>query len=154
MLHKFFKKSQSESNSSMIFEAQIGGYYTSKNDDGTWSIFRMLDFTVYAVQCTLYKEHFDHKPTLAEAVAARPAILHAPMSKAALFNEKELELLGAKPIKGGDLEGYAVYLQQMGASQAEVEDIVARVGQLMRQGVVKLKLTKVGDKIETEELKD
>ncbi len=150
MLNKLFKKNPPKANDTMIFEAQMGGYYTYKNDEGSWSIFRMLDFTVYAIQCTLYKEHFDHKPTLTEAMAARPAILHVPLNKATLFNDKELELLGAKPIKGEDLEGYVVYLQQMGASEAEITDIVARIGNLSRQGAVRLKLTKADDKVETE----
>jgi len=153
MLHKLLKKHRPEPQT-MIFDAQIGGYYTYKSDDGSWRIYRMLDFTVNAIHCTLYKEYFDHKPTLAEAIAARPAILHAPLHKATLFDEKELELLGAKPIEAGDLEGYVVYLEQMGDTEAEMAATIGRLGHLGRQGAVKLKLTKVGDKVETEEPKD
>lgn len=131
----------------MLFEAQIGGYYTYKNKDGGWSIFRMLDFADNAIHCALYRETFDHKPNLEEAKSARPFVLHAPVHKATLFSDEDLTLLGAKPVEASDLEGMVTYMQQTSYTAEQMEYVVRRIGGLQKDGKVTMKLIKVGDTV-------
>ncbi|HKU18990.1 MAG TPA: hypothetical protein VJP80_07030 [Candidatus Saccharimonadales bacterium] len=129
----------------MEMDLQWGGYYSFKRDDGTYGIFRLIDFNRTTRHAALYRDSFPKPPTLAEAEAATPFIMHAPMAAASLFNEQDLRLIGGKPFVAGDLEGWGYYMQQTGVTEETFKRLVDAINAFARQQPVRVRLTEAAD---------
>ena len=94
----------------MIFEVMWGGYYTSLQDDETWSIFRLLDFNREALHATLYRQRFNSQPVMEHVALLDTAVAHAPIAPGQVVHFPAT-LIGAQPLTLEDLAGYDTYLQ-------------------------------------------
>lgn len=62
MLAHLFKKKDD----GLDFIVQWGGYYSHKEEDGSYRVFRLLDFNQSAIHYQIYQKHFEHAPTMEE----------------------------------------------------------------------------------------
>ncbi len=105
-----------------------GGYYASTDlENGHISVFRLLDFNRDAYHAALFREKFDATPTLEKMTALSPFIGHAPIDARGLLRNKDLKLLGCKPLSREDLEGYAYYLEAHEVTADEIEKLFERI---------------------------
>ena len=100
------------------FDVAWGGYYTSRDEDGQWGVFRLLDFNRDAYHSTLYDQRFPEPPTLEMAKSLTPFALHVPIAAGQLVNFPAT-LIGESPLALDDLEGYDVYLEHAAGLGAE-----------------------------------
>ena len=138
--------------SSRIIDIAFGGVYAStKVETGEVSLFRLLDFNVDAVHVTLYGEKFDAVPGAADLKALSPMILHAPIDSRTLLRDDEVQLIGEEPLSAEDLEGYVVYLEDMGVSEEDRDELVQRLMALSRKRPIRVRLRAVDDTLVVEE---
>lgn len=98
----------------------IGGLYASKNEDGTYSVSKILAIDASSVHVQIYRNRFREKP-----MDVNPAVLtlgkfgdaegfgisHAPMLKKGWMDTHTF--IKTVPIRREDLEGYMNYRQSM-----------------------------------------
>jgi hypothetical protein len=112
-----------------VIDIAFGGLYASTSvETGKVSVFRLLDFNVNAVHIAMYAEKFDALPSAADVRALSPMIRHAPIDALTLLRDDDLQLIGEAVLRAEDLNGYLVYLEDMGVPE---EDRAERVRELM-----------------------
>ena len=125
-----------------------GGYYISMTDNtGAFSVFRLLDFNRQAYHAALFTEKFTILPTLNELLVLSPFIGHAPIDAKALVGEKELQLIGSKPLTYDDLEGYMYYLNECGVLQEEIYELAEEIINFSNQPPLGAQLRIVDEKL-------
>ena len=126
-----------------------GGYYTYREKkDGPFSVFRLLDFNKDALHYALYSEEFKERPSIKNIVKLKPMIGHIPQELGVLTNWLDLELTGNSPLTDEDLFGYSVYLNELGADKAFVEDRFANLKGFNKEEPLKFRLVQVGNNVE------
>jgi hypothetical protein len=115
------------------------------------SLFRLLDFNVDAVHVSLYQETFNAVPSAADVKALSPWILHAPIDARTMLRDDEVQLIGQEPLSPEDLDGYVVYLEEMGVSEDDRGELVQRAIALSRKGPLRVRLRVVDDTLVVEE---
>jgi len=133
-------------------DVAFGGLYASTTaDTGKVSLFRLLDFNLDVVHLALYQEKFDAVPNAADVRALSPMIWHAPIDARTLLRDDELLLIGEAPLSAGDLDGYMVYLEEMGVPEDERAEIVQRLIALSQSRPLRVRLRAVDDTLVVEE---
>lgn len=94
----------------VVLKVTWGGYYAQQSEEGTWSVFRLLDFNSDAYHSTLFTERFPQMPTFAEAQSLTPFAGHVPIATGQLVNFPAT-LIGESPITLDALYGYDAYLE-------------------------------------------
>jgi hypothetical protein len=137
---------------SRIIDIAFGGLYAStKAGTGEVSLFRLLDFNVDAVHLAVYAQKFDALPSAADVKALSPFVWHAPIDARTLLRDDDLHLIREDPLSREDLDGYVVYLEDMGVSEPERNELVQRVMALSRKGRIQVRLSAVDDTLVVEE---
>ena len=105
-----------------------GGYYASQSvDDDSFTVFRLLDLDQYGYQAALYREKFDRCPTMADVAHLVPFVGHVPMAIGSLLHERNLKLIGRRPLTHQDLEGYMLFLEQHDVPAEERQALAAKL---------------------------
>ena len=137
---------------SRIIDIAFGGLYASTSlETGKVSLFRLLDFNVDAVHVSVYQEKFDAVPSVADVKALSPWIHHAPIDARTMLRDDDLQLIGEGPLSPEDLEGYVMYLEEMGVSESDRGEIVERAMTLSGKGRIRVRLRAVDDTLVVEE---
>jgi len=137
---------------SRVIDIAFGGVYASTNvDAGQVSLFRLLDFNLDAVHVSLYTQKFDAVPSAADVRALSPMILHAPIDARTLLRDDDLQLIAHDPLSNDDVDGYAVYLEDMGVPEEERRELVQRVIALSHKAPLRVGLRVVDDRLDVEE---
>lgn len=102
----------STSGSSTKNEFKVGGLYISKNEDGTYSVYKVLALDDFAVHVRSYKEKFKEKPKQLKSANLHVSIGHTPIDIKGLLL-KNPELIAVEEVKETELEGYKMYLEQI-----------------------------------------
>jgi|GEM_PF-1763182 len=90
----------------------VGGFYADVDEaSGKCLLYRLLDVEEDGIHVSTFWDAFPSVPTLEEALALSPDILHAPVDLDVLVNPN-VRLVGEAPLKMADLEGYEVYLEE------------------------------------------
>ena len=137
----------------MKLQLQWGGFYTSKNENGKFGVFRLLDFNIDAYHIAIYSEEFDKVPTLADIQKLKPFIGHAPIDSKALLNRKELTLIGNKKLVKEDLIGYSYYLTDGEDTDDELKSFLSDVISFSHKPPMNLLLSLKNGKLDIKELK-
>jgi len=136
----------------MDIDLQWGGYYASKESDGSqYGVFRILDFNRNAYHIAIFKEKFDEIPEFSDIEKLSPYIGHSPIDSRALLNEKNVRLLGSKELETDDLEGYSYYLEAHDVDEKEIDELVESLISYSKEPPMKLSLSLNGDELEIEE---
>ncbi|HYF36665.1 MAG TPA: hypothetical protein VD994_15320 [Prosthecobacter sp.] len=132
-----------------------GGYYASTNaeDGGKVTVFRLLDFNTDAYQAALFTEEFASMPTLEEVADLSPFIGHVPIDARALLQNRDLRLLGSRPLSRDDLVGYAYYLEDHGMTPEEIRSLQDDILQFTQQPPLRLRLELANDELVVSERK-
>ena len=135
-----------------VIEIAFGGWYASTNlETGKVSVFRLLDFNIDAVHLMMYDQGLDAVPGAADLKTLSPMIWHAPIDARTLLRDDELQLIGEDPLSPEHLEGYVTYLEAMGVSDEERNDIVGRVIALSHKRGLRVRLRADGETLVVEE---
>ena len=101
-------------------EIVVGGLYASKNEDGAFTISKVLAVDDFAVHVRIYKNKFSSLPeNLDSSVLALGkfadgdgfGIGHAPIAKRGWLTSEVF--LKREPVREEELEGYKYYLEEM-----------------------------------------
>jgi hypothetical protein len=93
-------------------ELNVGGVYASKNEDGQFSITKILALDESAVHVRAYNEKFDTLPTTIDTAELTFLIGHMPMAREGYLQE-EHTLISVEQVSEQELEGYRMYLEAM-----------------------------------------
>lgn len=130
---------------SRVIDITFGGWYASANvETGQVSVFRLLDFNLDAVHVAMYEEKFDAVPSAADVRALSPFVWHAPIDSRTMLRDDELQLIGEAPLTVEDLEGYVVYLEDMGMSEEQRAEHVQHLIALSHKHGLRVRL-RAGD---------
>jgi hypothetical protein len=110
----------------IVLDIAWGGYYC-RPDEGGFSVVRLLDLDPWAVHLTLFRRTWEVVPSLDEALAEEPLILHVPVAAGQVLEWSDAQLLGARPLTEDDLLGYRTYAEAMGADPQELAASVAAI---------------------------
>ena len=102
-----------------IIDFQFGGFYAVKDEDG-YGVIRLLDLPGDSYHYQMFDATFPKVPSFEQIESLKPFILHVPMEIAALIG-KEITLIGHRPLTSDDLQGYAFYLEEMGADEQGIK---------------------------------
>ena len=133
------------------FELQWGGYYISKNEDGKFGVFRILDFNIDAYHVALFSEEFDKEPDMEVILKLEPFIGHAPIDSKALLNKNDLRLIGSRKLTKDDLVGYRYYLTGGEDEDEEIGKFINNVIDFSSKPSMKLLLSVSEGKLEIKE---
>ena len=111
--------------SSVAQEIVAGGLYYSQNEDGTFSVTKVLAVDDFAVHLRSYANKFTEKP-----VDVDPNVLtlgsigdsggfgigHFPLAKEGFFNDTPV-FIKQVPVRDEELEGYRIYLKAESGSE-------------------------------------
>ncbi|MFT3822630.1 MAG: hypothetical protein QM731_01875 [Chitinophagaceae bacterium] len=93
-------------------ELKEGGLYISREENGNYSISKILVLDGDIVHIRAYGNSFSVKPTAISSDTLKMLIGHVPMAKEGFLIEKP-ELLKVEPVKESELEGYKIYMEEM-----------------------------------------
>ena len=106
-------------------EIVVGGLYATTNEDGTYSVMKVLAVDNFAVHLRLYANRFEELPSdIDPSVLTLGSISdggnfgigHFPWAKEGFWNDDPV-FLKKTPVTDDELEGYRLYLEAMGGSQ-------------------------------------
>ncbi len=133
---------------SLDIELAWGGYYASTDpENGSITVFRLLDFNRDAYHAALFKERFDEMPTLADMTALSPLIGHAPIDARGMVRHENLQFLGSNPLLREDLEGYAYYLEAHEVTAYDIEELFGRILGFSTESPLQLRLELINDEL-------
>jgi len=143
-----FKKRKSNPNDSkdgeVVILVQWGGYYASE-EAGGFGVFRLLDFNRQGYHAQLFREKFDHSPSLSEIQKLEPFLWHAPIAIGALMNKEAMKLVGHDSLDEHALMGYEEYLRQMGAEESAIKELLARLIEFSNRKPMRVRLAQSAD---------
>jgi hypothetical protein len=101
-----------------------GGLYSTRNEEGTYSVLKILKVDGEGVHIRLYSNQFLERPTdvdedtlyMAGVDREPDAVLgigHLPLSKQS-FTGWDAQFIKAVPVEEGELEGYEMWLEAEG----------------------------------------
>lgn len=93
-------------------ELKVGGLYLTKNEDGSYSVSKILATDDFAVHLRMYSNKFKTKPTQLSSSELDILIGHSPLDKQGFLNENP-ELINVEDVKDSELEGYKLYQEEM-----------------------------------------
>lgn len=135
-------------NDVMEFPVLWGAYYTHKEEDGTYAVFRLLDFNADAIHYALFKEEFETRPSEKEIRGLTPFIGHVPIEVGTLLYKSELELTASVPLTLTDLEGYGYYLGEFGMNANELSEFKTKLIEFSHKEPLLTQLKLNGDRVE------
>jgi hypothetical protein len=105
-------------------ELKEGGLYAIKDEDGSYSVSKILKLDDEVVHVRMYSNRFDALPTdldptslymagLDKKPEERLGIGHAPMARAGFLSDQPV-LIKVVPVTDDELEGYRYYMEAMG----------------------------------------
>ena len=89
-----------------------GGIYASQDDDGKYTLSKILALDDLTVHARFYKERFDSLPAEISSKDLSFLIGHAPVAREGFLLEHR-ELVVVEPVSDAELEGYRMYLEAM-----------------------------------------
>lgn len=92
---------------------QRGGVYATKDEDGQYSISKVLEFDDSAVHLRFYNEKFASIPSTIDTTKLTFFIGHAPLAVEGFLKDSPV-LIAVESVKDEELEGYKLYLKAMG----------------------------------------
>lgn len=93
-------------------ELKAGGIYAAKNENGKYTLTKLLALDDVAVHVRFYNEEFDEVPTRISSNDLTFFIGHAPMAREGFLTEHP-DLVAVEPVSDSELEGYRMYLDAM-----------------------------------------
>jgi len=132
----------------MDFPVKWGGYYTYKNEDGKYSIFRLLDLNADAIHYALFSEDFDSRPSASKVKSMTPFIGHVPIAIGSLLYKSEIEVTAHTPLTNDDLDGYAYYLGEFGVEGDELSELKSKLIEFSHKEPLLIHLKMNGDEVE------
>ena len=99
---------------------QWGGFYTSRSEEGTYTVFQLLDFTPSMYHAAIYEGEFQELSSI-DISTLHVSILHVPISSLQFYRE-DMILLGHRPLKREELVGLAFYLDYLDSSEEEIKE--------------------------------
>jgi hypothetical protein len=93
-------------------DLKVGGFYLTRNEDGSYSVSKVLATDDFAVHLRIYGNKFKAKPTQLNSSDLDILIGHSPLDKQGFLSENP-ELLKVEDVKESELEGYKLYLEEM-----------------------------------------
>jgi hypothetical protein len=115
-------------NNALDIDVVWGGYYASQSgDDDAFTVFRLLDLDQDGYQAALYREKFDKCPTMADVAHHVPFVGHVPMAIGSLLHERNLKLIGRRPLTDEDLEGYMLFLEHQDVPSEERQALTQKL---------------------------
>ena len=106
------KASNTKRTDAAAVEIKIGGIYAAKNDEGKYTLTKILALDDVAVHARLYNEEFDELPTSVTSNDLTFLIGHAPMAREGFLAEHR-DLVTVEPVTDSELEGYRLYVESM-----------------------------------------
>jgi hypothetical protein len=106
-------------------EIVVGELYASKNDDGTYSIVKVLFVDDLAVHLRRYANRFDRPPSDVDSSfltldsigeGGGGGVDHFPLAKELFFND-DPQFIKQVPVADDELEGYRLYLEAIGGTE-------------------------------------
>jgi hypothetical protein len=91
---------------------QRGGVYATKNQNGQYSISKVLEVDEFAVHLRFYNEKFSSVPTDIDTSTLTYLIGHVPLAVEGFLIEERI-LITVEDVKEDELEGYKLYLEAM-----------------------------------------
>lgn len=85
-------------------ELKVGGIYLSKNENGSYSVSKILAMDNFAIHLRIYSDTFKTKPSNINTPNLNIAIGHAPLDKGGFLNTREL--LKVEVVNHSELDGY------------------------------------------------
>lgn len=129
---------------SITLITRIGGYYTDKDKNGKYGMWRLLDINGGILHSTMYLGALDYKPDLAEAEKADVFIEHMPQPLGTLLVRNDLTYLGGNTLTVDDLLEYVMYLRGAGYDQDTINKRTETLIKLSR-GCTVLRISRVPD---------
>jgi hypothetical protein len=93
-------------------ELMTGGIYAAKNDEGKYTLTKILVLDDLAVHARFYNEEFDDLPTTVSSDDLTFLIGHAPLAREGFLSEHR-DLVTVEDVSESELEGYRLYLEAM-----------------------------------------
>ncbi|WP_282089769.1 hypothetical protein [Aquimarina algiphila] len=90
----------------------VGGLYITQNDNGFYSVSKILALDEFAAHIRMYSDEFKTKPNDLNSADLNFLIGHAPMAKEGFLMDKPV-LLKVEKVSKEELEGYNYYLDAM-----------------------------------------
>jgi hypothetical protein len=99
-------------------EIVVGGLYAARDDDGSYSVLKVLVVDEYAVHLRAYANRFEELPsdidpsilTLGSVLDGGFGIGHFPLAKDGFWNDDPV-FLKRTAVSDDELEGYRIYLE-------------------------------------------
>ena len=96
-------------------ELKRGGIYAAKNDEGRYTLTKILALDDMAVHVRFYNEVFDELPANVSSGDLSFMIGQAPLALEGFLAEKQ-ELVAVEDVSESELDGYRIYLEAMGGN--------------------------------------
>jgi hypothetical protein len=135
-------------NKAIDIDVVWGGYYASQSeDDDAFTVFRLLDLDQDGYHAALYREKFDKCPTLADVERLVPFVGHVPMAIGSLLHERNLKLIGRRPLTHADLEGSMLFLEHHDVPAEERQALSEKLIGFGNQDLVPISVEEVDGEI-------
>ncbi len=96
----------------MKTELKVGGVYASKNEEGKFTITKILALDEFAVHARFYNKEFDEIPSEISTKDLTFLIGHAPLAREGFLKDGQ-QLISTEEVSDDELEGYKLYLEAM-----------------------------------------
>lgn len=96
----------------MKTELNVGGVYASKNEEGKFTITKILALDEFAVHARFYNKEFDEIPSEISTKELTFLIGHAPLAREGFLKDGQ-QLISTEEVSDDELEGYKLYLEAM-----------------------------------------
>jgi len=93
-------------------ELKVGGIYASTDENGKFTITKILALDDSAVHVRAYNEKFDALPTAIDTAELTFFVGHMPIAREGFLKDKPT-LISVEPVSEKELEGYRIYLEAM-----------------------------------------
>jgi len=95
-----------------ISDLKVGGVYSTKQKDGTFSISKILAIDDFSVHVRMYSNKFIEVPKEVSTDSLMIFIGHSPLDKQGFLLDSPI-LLKVEPVQKAELDGYKQYLKDM-----------------------------------------
>ncbi|SHI50321.1 hypothetical protein SAMN02745181_0270 [Rubritalea squalenifaciens DSM 18772] len=96
----------------MQTELQAGGVYASKNEEGKFTITKILALDEFTVHARFYNEEFDQIPSDIATKNLSFLIGHAPIAREGFLKDNQ-QWITTEEVSADELKGYKLYLEAM-----------------------------------------
>ena len=101
-----------DSNESATNELKTGGIYATRNDEGKYSLSKILVLEDEAIHIRLYNEEFDEIPKSVSSDDLTFLLGHAPMARKGFLSD-DPKFVTLESVSDSELAGYRMYIDAM-----------------------------------------